>query len=196
MSDRMEGCDMSPAGPAKRKLDEVREVLSTIKGVKHAFYLTKEMRVRLGKIERHYPSLGPLTVQNDGVRECLRRRHVACIVKDKTFRGPPHPTVVLVNEKGKVIGRELLPGEKVKSGPKSRAIFLGKDFVIFYEEGSSRGARFILPPVPFKEVERIDRTSRVVSSSPSTVGDLFIRSSAGLKDDPRLASILIGFDLC
>jgi len=186
---------MSPAGPTKRKLDEVREVLSALKGVKHAFYLTKEMRIRLGKMERHYPSLGPLTVQNDGVRECLRRQHVACIVKDKTFRGPPHPTVVLVNDKGKVIGRELLPGEKVRSSPKSRMIFLGKDFVIFYEEGSGKGARFILPPVSFKEVEQIDGTSRVISSSPSTVGDLLIRRSVRLKDDPRLASILIGFNL-
>jgi hypothetical protein len=179
----------------KRKLDEIQKVLSGLRGVKYTFYLTRQMRAGLGKIEKQYPSLGPLTVENDGVLQCLKRHQVACIIKDKTFRGPSHATVVLVNEDGKVIGREILRGEKVKEGPKSKTIFLGKDFVIFYGRGSGKGARFTLPPVPFKEVEKIRGTSNVVSSSPSTAGDLFLRQSAGLDDDPKLASILIGFDL-
>lgn len=186
---------MSTTRAAKKKLDEIQKVLSGLRGVKYTFYLTRQMRVGIGRIERQYPSLGPLTVQNDGVLECLERRHVACIIKDKTFRGPPHPTVVLVNKDGKVIGREILRGEKVKEGPESKTIFLGKDFVIFYGKGSGKGAKFTLPPVPFKEIEKVRGTSAVVSSSPSTAGDLFLRESAGLDDDPKLASILIGFDL-
>jgi len=186
---------MGPTRASKKKLDEIQKVLSGLRGVKYTFYLTRQMRAGLGKIEKKYPSLGPLTVQNDGVLQCLKRHHVACIIKDKTFRGPPHATVVLVNEKGKVIGRETLRGEKVKEGPASKTIFLGRDFVIFYGKGSGKGARFVLPPVSFKEVEKIHGTTRVISSSPSTAGDLFLRESAGLDDDPKLASILIGFDL-
>jgi hypothetical protein len=186
---------MGPTRASKKKLDEIQKVLSALKGVKYTFYLTRQMRTGLSRIERQYPSLGPLTVQNDGVLECLKRHHVACIVKDTTFRGPPHATVVLVNEEGKVIGREILRGEKLKEGPASKTIFLGKDFVIFYGKGSGKGARFVLPPVSFKEVEKIHGTSAVISSSPSTSGDLFLRERAGLDDDPKLASILIGFDL-
>jgi hypothetical protein len=186
---------MGPTRAAKKKLDEIQKVLSALKGVKYTFYLTKHMRTGLSRIERHYPSLGPLTVQNEGVLQCLKRQNVVCIVKDKTFRGPPHPTVVLVDGEGRVIGREVLRGEKVKKGPGSKTIFLGKDFVIFYGKGSGKGARFVLPPVSFKEVEKIHGTTRVISSSPSTAGDLFLRESAGLDDDPKLASILIGFDL-
>lgn len=186
---------MSPTSAAKKKLDEIQEVLSGLRGVKHTFYLTRQMRAGLEKIEKQYPSLGPLTVQNDGVLQCLQRHHVACIIKDKTFRGPPHPTVVLVNEDGEVIGREILRGERVKEGPSSKTIFLGKDFVIFYGKGSGKGARFVLPPVSFNEVENIRGTSAVISSSPSTSGDLFLRESAGLDDDPKLASILVGFNL-
>lgn len=180
----------------KSKPEEVLEVLSSIKGVKHAFYLSKDMRKGLVKIEKQYPPIGPLTIRNDGVFECLKREHVACIVKDKGFRAPPHPTVLLVNEDGEVIGRELLPGEKVPERVGRKNLFIGKDFVIFVGETSGKGARFILPPVQFKEVERIEGTSCVLSSSPSTLGDLFLRKGAGLKDDPKLASVLIGFDLC
>lgn len=169
--------------------------LSRLKGVKHAFYLTSEMRSGLSRIEKKYPSIGPLIVRNDGVMECLKRKHVACIIKDRSFRSPPHATVMLVNDEGEVIGRELLPGEKVKETAEVKTIFLGDDFVIFARRGSGKGAKFVLPPVPFSEVEKMRGTDDVVSSSPSTVGDLFLRKLGGLDDDPRLASILIGFNL-
>jgi hypothetical protein len=178
----------------QQKLKEIIKVLSGIKGVKHSFYLTKEMREGLVELERKYPSVGPLTVQNEGILACLRSEHVACIIKDKTFRGPPHPTVVLVNDRGEVIGRELLPGEKQPKGP-GKTLMLGQDFVVFADKRASKGARFVLPPVPFKEVEEMSGTSSVKSSSPSTPGDSFLRKKARLEDDPKLASILIGFDL-
>lgn len=179
----------------QEKLKEVLKVLSGIKGVKHSFFLTKEMRDGLAELESRYPSIGPLTVQNEGILTCLRSEHVACIIKDKTFIGPPHPTVVLVNDSGEVIGRELLPGEKQPKGP-GRTLMLGNDFVVFADKRASKGARFVLPPVPFKEVEEMEGTCSVVSSSPSTPGDSFLRKRARLKDDPKLASVLIGFDLC
>lgn len=179
----------------KQKLREILEVLSGIKGVKHSFFLTKEMREGLSELEMKYPSIGPLTVQNEGVLACLKREHVACIIKDKTFRGPPNPTVVLVNDSGEVIGRELLPGERRPEGP-GKTLMLGNDFVVFANKSASKGARFVLPPVPFKEVEEMSGTSSVMSSSPSTPGDFFLRRKARIEDDPKLASILVGFDLC
>jgi hypothetical protein len=178
-----------------KKLQEILKVLSSMKGTKHVFYLTKSVRTGLKKLESHYPSLGPLTITNDGVMETLKREHVACILKDKNFRAPPHSTVLLVDEDGRTIGRELLPGEKVPKEKADKSIMIGKDFVVFYVKGAGKGARFVLPPVPFAEIDGIDGTVRTVSSSPSTAGDYFVRRRVGLKDDPELASILIGFDL-
>jgi len=181
--------------PSDERLDEVLRILSGLKGVKHVFYLAPEVRKELARIESHYPSLGPLTISNEGVLECLKRQHVACILKDRHFRPPPAPTVVLIDDSGEVIGRELLPGEEPPSAGDGRTIMLGKNFVIFFKKGSGRGARFVLPPVAFKELEAVRGVRRVCSSSPSTVGDMHIRRSAGLEDDPKLASVLVGFDL-
>jgi hypothetical protein len=179
----------------KDKLDEVLRTLSGLKGVKHAFYLSGDLREGLREVEKKYPSIGPLTVQNEGIREALTRSHVACIIKDKGFRAPPHATVQLVNDDGVVIGREILPGEKFEPDGKGKHVFLGKDFVVFADRSAGKGARFLLPPIPFKEVGSIRGVTNVCSSSPSTVGDMFVRKGAGLKDDPKLASIIIGFDL-
>ncbi len=170
-------------------------VLARLKGVRHAFYLTDEIRRAVADMEKRYPAIGPLTVHNEGVMEAVRRRHVACIIKDTSFRAPPHATVQLVDEDGAVIGKELLPGEEISPAERGKAIFLGKDFVIFADKGRGKGARFVLPPVPFREVEEIPGVRNVCSSSPSTAGDLFIRRGMRLDDDPKLASILIGFDM-
>lgn len=175
-------------------MDEVLSLLSSLKGVKKAFYLTERMREELRAIESEVHPFGPLIVRNEGVLECLSRERVACIVKDRSFRSPPHATVMLIDEDGVVIGRELLPGDKVEEKPGRKTLYLGKDFVIFYDGRSGRNAKFVLPPVPFAEVEALPFASRVVSSSPSTAGDLHIRLSAGLDDDPKLATVLIGFD--
>jgi hypothetical protein len=177
------------------KLDKALALLAGLKGVRHTFFLSIETRLGLEDIEKKYPSIGPLTIENTGVAECLKRDHVACIVKDRTFRGPPQPTVVLVNDEGAMVGREVFDGERVRPPPGKGTLFLGKGFVIFYSRGSGKGARFVLPPVAFEELEKLDFTEKVVSCSPSTVGDRFLRTEAGLEDDPELASILVGFDL-
>lgn len=179
----------------KGKLAEVLEALSGLRGVKHAFYLTGEMCRRVADIEKRYPSIGPLAVHNEGMVEVAKREYVACIIKDRTFRAPPKPTVQLVDDNGAVIGKEILPGETIDASERRKVIFLGKDFVIYADKGKGKGARFVLPPVPFAEVEAIPRVHNVCSSSPSTMGDLFIRRGVGLDDDPKLASIVIGFDL-
>jgi hypothetical protein len=176
-------------------LDEVLSRLSGLKGVRKAFYLEDAVREKLRQIESDRSmSLGPLTVHNEGVLDCLTRAHVACIVKDSSFRPPPAPTVVLIDEQGKVVGRELIGGEKPKAAPGEKLIFIGKDFVIFYDGRKSTRTRFVLPPIDFEEVRRAKGTARVCSSSPSTDGDVFLRRSAGLPDDPKLATILVGFD--
>lgn len=186
---------MTDAKRTAEKLEEVLRVLSGLKGVRQVFYLDKDVRSELRKTETEYESRGPLPVANEGVLECLKRKHVACIVKDKTFRAPPHATVLLIDDKGKVIGKELLPGEKIKTAPGVKTLALGKDFVIFYDGKTSGQARFVLPPVPFEEVEQMEGVREACSSSPSTMGDILIKRSKGLDDDPKLATILIGFDL-
>lgn len=186
---------MTTSASSDTRLDEIIGLLSRLKGVKHVFYLTDNMRRGLERIEKHYPSLGPLAIRNDGVLECLRREHVACLIKDRHFRPPPSPTVVLIDDSGKVIGRELLPGERPPSPRSGKTIMLGNDFVIFFEKGSGRGAKFVLPPVGFRELDSVHGVKRVCSSSPSAMGDMHLRRMAGLEDDPKLASVLVGFDL-
>ena len=131
--------------------------------------------------------------ENRGVAEVLARERVLCVFKDASFRPPPGPTVLLVDEAGTVLGRELVAGE---SPPGDRRVaFLGKDFVLFSGTRPKGSYRFFLPPVRFPELEDLARVERVVSASPDTPQDDLLRDRKRVPLGHAYASILVGYDV-
>lgn len=180
---------------ANRKLDEVIEVLRNLEGVIEAFALKAETRKQLKDIESGVKATLDIEVKNTGLDECLRREHVVGIIKDKRFRPPPSPTVLLVGDNGAILGEEVLPGLRSNYEGKQDLIFLSDDFVIYTDRKPTRREFFLMPPISFPEIERIPGIENVVSCSPTALGDVLVRTSHELEDDPKLASVLIGFDI-
>jgi hypothetical protein len=131
--------------------------------------------------------------ENQGVAEVLTRDHVLCLFKDASFRPPPEPTLLLVDEAGTVIGRELVVGE---TPPQDRRMaYLGKDFVLFAGAKPEGSVRFLLPAVRFPELEGIQGVSRVVSASPDTPQDEYLRRRFVMPTGREFASVLVGYDV-
>ncbi len=135
----------------------------------------------------------PEAAENRGVDEVLSRARALCLFKDVTFRPPPEPTVLLVDDARTVLGRELVAGESPPS--ERRVAFLGKDFVLYAGARPAGSYRFLLPPVRFPELERLDGVTRVVSASPDTPQDEYLRSRHRIPAGKELASVLVGYDL-
>jgi len=175
----------------------VVELLKSLEGVKHVGKVSDDVRRKLIEHEERYSSLGPIGVDNLGVRSAAERDRLYFIIKDKRFRPPPIPTVQLVAEDGTVIGEEIIAGKRQDAGKNEKTVQFGKDFTLYCSRAKEKGknSRFILPPVPFPEVEKLGFAKNVVSSSPSALGDAELKSSIGIKDDPKLASILVGLDV-
>jgi len=180
---------------ANRKLDEVIEILRSLEGVIEAFALKAETRKQLKNIESGVKATLDIEVRNNGLEECLRREHVVGIIKDKSFRPPPSPTVLLMGDNDSVLGEEILPGQRCNFEGKPDLIFLSDDFVIYTDRKPTRHEFFLMPPISFPEIERIPGIKNVVSCSPTALGDVLVRTSHGLEDDSKLASVLIGFDV-
>ena len=176
----------------------ILELLRSMAGVKHVGKVSDDMKKKLIEHEDRYFTIGPIGVDNLGVRQAVERDRVYFIVKDKRFRPPPISTVQLVAEDGSVIGEEIICGKKPACVKGEKTMQLGKDFIIYCSRAKEKGrnSRFILPPVPFPEIEELKFARKVVSSSPSTLGDVELKRSIGIDDDPKLASILVGFDVC
>ncbi len=167
--------------------EDILRRLRSLSGVVAAAFLDDADRDRL-RLRRT-----PNAAENRGVAEVLSRTRVVCIFKDARFRPPPEPTVLLVDEVGTVLGRELVAGE---SPPANRRVaFLGKDFVLFAGARPRGPYRFLLPPVPFPELEAVGGVLHVVSASPDTPQDDYLRGRLGVPPGKEHASILIGFDM-
>lgn len=150
-----------------------------------------------------------IPVINYGVHECLNREYTVAIIKTATFRPPPTPTVQLVDNHGNILGEEIVSAEqKQKHEANKNTTFVTPDFVLTQnpkdiennlkserlEKNPSKQA-FVLPPVQFIEVEELEDTCDVVSSSPDPLADIFIKNYFNFEDDAKLASILVGFNV-
>ncbi len=131
--------------------------------------------------------------ENRGVEEVLSRPRILCLFKDVRFRPPPEPTLLLVDDAGTVLGRELVPGDQPPAD--RRVAYLGKDFVLYAGTRPRGGYRFLLPAVRFPELEALPRLARVVSASPDTPQDEYLRGRLGIPAGKEFASILVGYDV-
>jgi len=171
------------------------EIIKAMTGTKMAFPLESEIVEAIKKIEGNVKSQIGLDVVNEGVAQCLNRQHVICIIKDTRFRPPPEPTVLMMGDKDMVLGTEILPGMHTLYKDKENVCWLGDDFVVFTDMVPKTKEYFLMPPVSFPELEQIEGAKNVVSCSPSPLGDIIIKNHYELEDDPKLASLLVGFDM-
>jgi len=170
------------------------EIIKNMKGVVNAFYLDKEALDQMRKEEEKVKAMGNIAVLNEGFSEALVREHVIAIIKDPRFRPPPEPTVVLVSNTGEIMGLEVFPFTAKEYLDRDDVVWLSDAFVLFPKVKGSGGERFIMPPVPFPELNESNGCKDVISCSPAPTCDLLMRQHYQLKDDPRLASVLVGYN--
>jgi hypothetical protein len=172
-------------------------IIKKMKGVVDAFYLNDEILKRVKEEEKTVRAAGNINVINDGVNEALKRQKVICIVKDPRFRPPPTPTVILKSSGGTVMGTEVFPSTAKQYMDRTDVIWLSDGFVVFTDvmphEGEDQA--FVMPPVPFPELNENNGCKDVVSCSPAPTSDKMIRKWHGMEDNGKLASILVAYDM-
>ena len=174
------------------------ETIKKLKGVLDVQELSDDDKKALLEIESGRKG-DMIPVVNEGLEECMKREFYLIILKNEEFRSPSIPTVLLVTDKGRILGQELIsPDEKEKYQNRKDAYFLSSEFVIFKPDVGTRNMQkekefFLLPSIPFPELEEIEGISEVVSCSPSTEGDSYLKDKYGYPQDPHLATILVGF---
>lgn len=189
-------------------LQEVLDTIEPLRGVQNVGVLNEEMKKHILELEME-KSGELIPVINYGVHECLGRDYTVAIIKTATFRPPPTPTVQLVDNHGNILGEEIVNvDQKRKHEANENATFVTPDFVLtadpknientlktsnIEKEGTKQA--FLLPPVQFIEVEELENTCDVVSSSPDPLADLYIKECFDFEDDAKLASILVGFNV-
>ena len=177
------------------RLNDVLNMLRSMQGAVEVFILHDGCREAIINKERAISGTTKIPIINRGIEECLHRKYVICIIKNKDFRPPPESTVLLLTDNGLVLGEEVLPPYRKKflDNVKENIIWLTNDFVVYPNRRGGTKEFFILPPVSFPEVSEMGMKN-VVSCSPSASSDIMLRKKHGFEDDSELASILIGFD--
>jgi hypothetical protein len=176
------------------------KIIKKLKGVLDVQKLSEEDKKALLEIESSRKG-DMIPVVNTGLEECMKKDFYLVVLKNEEFRSPPIPTVLLVTDKGRILGQELIsPDEKEKYQNRKDAYFLSPEFIIFKPDEATRSMQrekefFLLPSVPFPELNNIEGIMDVVSCSPSTVGDSYLKDKYGYPQEPHIATILVGFSI-
>ncbi len=196
-------------------IDRVRQLLNNLKGVVNVVRLSQGDRRAILNLEENYESVQIIKLVNSGVRRALAMPIVFAVLKDTSFRNPPAPTVLMVEEikEGdtikdnlamldgvtyRVVGEEIFKGDKI---PEEEHISLSSGFILYNNRRRNREhvpSFFLMPSIEFPELEEVKRDlsiDSIVSASPSTASDDYIRKHYSLSRDNQLATILVGLEL-
>jgi hypothetical protein len=169
-------------------------IIKGLTGVLNAFYLNDQVLNDLRDEEASVKGSMNIGVVNEGFNEALTREKVICIVKDSRFRPPPEPTVILRSDDGALMGEEVFPWTTHLYEGREDIIWMGDAFVVFPQVAAKGGEKFVMPPVPFVELNESNGCHDVVSCSPAPTSDVIIKKHYGLVDNPKLATILVAFN--
>ena len=173
-------------------IGNVESCLRQTRGIRDLGWLTAEERNRVRRLE----AAG--TGVNAGVLEVLDRRHVCAALSDADFRHASAPCVRWVAD-GIVIGEEVVDPGRREALLRSPAVgCLGNGFLLYFDRmKAARGKQpvFVYESLPFAEVADCDNVRQVVSCSPGSGVDLYVkRRFAWPEHDAALGTILIGFE--
>jgi hypothetical protein len=199
----------------KEQLHSIRRLLASLRGIVDAHPAGSELLDRVVEQEAQYEKGAFLPLKNLGVREVRGREVAFVLLKNGLFRGPPAPTVYLVEDAGdqpsrageppllevgerrfRILGEEVLASRKPY---REKTLFLADSFVLFPTRRAVPRAPsyFLMPPLGFPELEQRQEElgiRRVISISPSALCDLLLRESCAFRPDATLATLLVGFD--
>ena len=179
-------------------VEEAIDIIEKLDGTVDVRKLSDDDKEALIKIESSRNN-DIIPVLNKGLEECLSREFCLVLLKTEEFRIPSEPTVLLVTDSGRILGQEVISLEdKKKYSDNDKVVFLSNNFIIFKPDNMSRSVGvekqlFILPSIPFPELNDVTTISDVISCSPSTLGDKYLKDKYNYPDDPHLATIIVAF---
>ena len=176
--------------------DKALEFIKGMKGVMDAFYLEGDILEKVKAEEATVIGAGNVPVINEGVNQAVMRDHTICIIKDPRFRPPPEPTVVLRSTDGKLMGVEVFPETSKQYMERDDVIWLSDGFIMFTDvtPGPGEDEKFIMPPIPFPELNESNGCKDVISCSPSPTSDAMIREWRKFDPSGKYASILVAYN--
>ncbi len=195
-------------------MDGIKALLSELNGVIAVSQIDNKNKDAIVELENNYEKGGVIKLKNPGIRMVLQCDTVFAILKDASFRPPPGATVFMVEDqeifnkktdhllkikdkKYCIIGEELI-GKKPPED--EEYMFISDDFILYPGRRKGRAkktAYFLIPPIGFPELEAVKNTLKIeniISVSPSTMADDYIRKLCSFSLTEKFATILVGFN--
>ena len=178
----------------------IRRLMET-PGVVACWVLPNEDRESLRHIENDANmrlGLPGMEIVNDGIQDVLNRQHVVVISHSPALRHPPGP-IILILDGDHVVGEEVWePGRAEQLSEDKGSLLLGKSLVFHREalmQARGKALKLVYKALPFPELDEVPGIRDIVSITITIPVHFKFSKKAGWNpDDPRLGTVLIGFN--
>ena len=180
-------------------MKDIITFLESLNGVLKAVILDRKDILKIIDIESA-EKIELIPSFNKGLQECFKRDYTIVIFKKGFFRPPPTPTMMLIFD-GEVLGHDIFSDEEKEKFKNDEDVqFLSDDFIIFRDvlnnHNLEKGNEYLmLPPVAFPELDAFENICDVISSSPSTKSDEYLKEEFGFSKDSSVATIFVSFNI-
>jgi hypothetical protein len=194
--------------------NRISELLRSLPGVIDCVPVEETAKEGIKEKEHLYEQSQLVELKNIGIYTVLQRELLFVLLKDRSFRPPPAPTIYLAEEIDqpaeeadqcitignrifRIVGQEIIGNTQEF---REKTISFGDGFLLFPERRAGREKRpahFVIPPIPFPELaakEQDWNITNCMSVSPSTLSDDYLREAYDFPRKPEYATILIGCD--
>ncbi|MBN1786679.1 MAG: hypothetical protein JW825_06825 [Candidatus Methanofastidiosa archaeon] len=179
--------------------ENVEKRLMEIPGVIRVVQLDDKDRRHISRLEKmaedNGAAGGMMDFTNKGVWDALAKKNLVLLVADSKqgFRDPPCSWTLIVDEKGNVVG-EWIPEEKIcEYKERDDVQFLSNDFVLYRGRERVGKCIFMMPPLPFPELDDVEGIKNVVSGTVSAPADAYLKKITNISEN--FWTIIIGYDL-
>lgn len=179
-------------------IDDAIRQLKSVKGVLSVHELTEAQLIQVRRLEeiaqKNGAANGLMEFKNQGVWDSVSKDHVVLVVADteQGFRDPPESWTLMVDKKGNVIGEWIRESEIEEYKQKENVQFIGNDFVMYTDRARCGECMFMMPSMPFPELDDVSCARNVRSGCVSPPGDMYLKKEFGIEGN--FWTLLVGFN--
>ena len=173
----------------------MRDALLSQKGVFRMETLDAETLMAAVKQELSIKMVsGGMRLDNIGIVQCAHRQFIGVMFCNSEFERPREVSMFIVDTRGTIVGREVIPDEREALHADPNVIWLSDEMVIFVDRISDLDTRFVISAVDYSPAGMADGLKATLYYPSMSTAKLINRKFGVDDSNDDVWTVIVGID--
>jgi hypothetical protein len=148
--------------------------------------INEEMKVHLA---------GGMLYDNRALDECCVRNTAICVFCNGFIEEQTEISMIMMDNYGNITGNDVPKCKEAEYRSRNDVIWLSDNFVLYTKAVQRSESRLVMMPRRFRSLENMNGVSNAICFYPSLTTDIMLKKRFMDEYDPKLCSLIVGFDI-